>query len=63
MCCGDDAVDENNLVLCFALCCVNLSLYPTCDCIGCSGKVSRLAKVSLVKQTVSHISCRPVSAA
>ncbi|KAL3763562.1 hypothetical protein ACHAW5_008105 [Stephanodiscus triporus] len=35
---GDDAVDENELVLCCALCCVNLGWYFTNDCCGCSGK-------------------------
>ena len=35
---GDDAVDESKLVLCCALCCVNLSTYPSADCLGCSGK-------------------------
>ncbi|GAX22523.1 hypothetical protein FisN_14Hh145 [Fistulifera solaris] len=34
----DDAVDEEKVILCCALCCVNLSVYPTCDCWGCSGK-------------------------
>ena len=37
---GDDAVDESKLILCCAVCCANVSLYPTCDCFGCSGKVS-----------------------
>ena len=39
---NDDAVDEDKLVLCCALCCVNASFYPTCDCFGCSGKVRTL---------------------
>ena len=39
MCGGDDAIDEENLLLCCALCCVNCSLYPDLDCFGCSGKV------------------------
>ena len=38
MCCGD-AVDEDKLVLCCALCCINCSCYNACDCAGCSGKV------------------------
>ncbi|GAX13237.1 hypothetical protein FisN_17Hu171 [Fistulifera solaris] len=37
-CCGGDAVNEDKLVLCCALCCVNLSVYPSCGCLGCSGK-------------------------
>ena len=36
---GDDAVDEEKLVLCCALCCHNCSVCPTADCLGCSGKV------------------------
>ena len=36
---GEDAIDESKLVLCCALCCANLSTYPTADCLGCSGKV------------------------
>ncbi|KAL3805233.1 hypothetical protein ACHAWO_009035 [Cyclotella atomus] len=36
---GDDAVDEEKLVLCCALCCHNCSVYPAADCLGCSGKV------------------------
>ena len=36
---GDDAVDEDKLVLCCALCCVNLGMYPSADCLGCSGKI------------------------
>ena len=36
---GDDAIDEKDLVLCCALCCVNQSIYPTSDCFGCSGKI------------------------
>lgn len=37
--CDGDAVDEANLVLCCALCCVNCSLLPTMECFGFSGKV------------------------
>lgn len=36
---GDDAIDEEKLVLCCALCCANMSTYPSADCLGCSGKV------------------------
>jgi hypothetical protein len=39
--CGGDAVNEEELILCCALCCVNCSVLPSCGCIGCSGKVSR----------------------
>ena len=40
MCAGDgDAVDEDELILCCAVCCANLSLYPKLDALGCSGKV------------------------
>ena len=35
---GDDAIDEEKLVLCCALCCANHSYYPASDCFGCSGK-------------------------
>uniref|UniRef100_A0A7S3P8Z5 Uncharacterized protein n=1 Tax=Amphora coffeiformis TaxID=265554 RepID=A0A7S3P8Z5_9STRA len=34
----DDAVDEENFVLCCACCCANASIYADGDCIGCSGK-------------------------
>jgi len=33
-----DAVDEDKLLLCCALCCANCSILPT-SCIGCSGKI------------------------
>jgi len=35
---GDDAIDEENIVLCCALCCANCGLYADADCLGCSGK-------------------------
>ena len=35
---GGDAVDEEKQILCCALCCVHMGLYPTCDSLGCSGK-------------------------
>ena len=35
----DDAVDEENVILCCALCCANCGVYNDCDCLGCSGKV------------------------
>jgi len=34
----DDAVDEDNIVLCCALGCANIGLYQDADCAGCSGK-------------------------
>ena len=36
---NDDAIDEDNLILCCALCCANVSILPTLGCLGCSGKV------------------------
>jgi len=36
---GDDAIREEDLILCCGLCCANLSYLPTADCCGCSGKV------------------------
>lgn len=45
MCCGGDAIDEENLILCCALCCCNLSVYNDCDCFGCSGKVIDIDKL------------------
>jgi hypothetical protein len=46
---NDDAVDERKLILCCALCCANVSFYPSCDAIGCSGKVRtfRVASVGM----------------
>jgi hypothetical protein len=35
---GNDAVDEENIVLCCALCCANCGYYNDADCGGCSGK-------------------------
>jgi hypothetical protein len=35
----DDAVDEDNIVLCCALGCVNCGTYRDADCMGCSGKL------------------------
>lgn len=34
----DDAVDEENIVLCCAVGCANCGLYKDLDCAGCSGK-------------------------
>jgi hypothetical protein len=34
----DDAVDEENIVLCCAVCCANVGYYADADCCGCSGK-------------------------
>jgi hypothetical protein len=39
MAAGDDAVDEEKVILCCALCCVNCGYYNACDSLGCSGKV------------------------
>ena len=40
MCCGDDdAVDEEKIILCCALCCVHCGVYTGWDCPGCSGKI------------------------
>eukprot|EP00986_Skeletonema_menzelii_P013730 scaffold8263_cov128-Skeletonema_menzelii.AAC.2 len=35
---GDDAIDEERVTLCCALCCANCGFYGTEDCCGCSGK-------------------------
>lgn len=35
----DDAVDEENIVLCCAVGCANCGFYQDMDCMGCSGKV------------------------
>jgi hypothetical protein len=35
---GDDAVDEEKIILCCALCCVHCGIYTGGDCPGCSGK-------------------------
>jgi hypothetical protein len=38
-CCdGDDAVNEDNVILCCALCCVHCGYLNDCTCLGCSGK-------------------------
>ena len=42
----EDAVNEDELVLCCAFCCANCGLYPACDSIGCSGKVRTILLVS-----------------
>ncbi|KAL7564169.1 hypothetical protein ACA910_021143 [Epithemia clementina (nom. ined.)] len=36
--CGDDAVNEDELLLCSACCCTNLSIYPSLAALGISGK-------------------------
>lgn len=36
---SDDAVDEENIILCCALCCANCGYYNDADCTGCSGKI------------------------
>ena len=36
---GDDAVDEQKLVLCCAVCCSNCSVLPSCEAFGVSGKL------------------------
>ena len=39
MCCGcGDAVDEDKVVLCCALCCINCGCLNDCTCLGCSAK-------------------------
>ena len=35
---ADDAVEEENIMLCCAICCTNCGLYMDSDCLGCSGK-------------------------
>ena len=35
---GDDAVNEEDLILCCAACCANCSILPA-GCISCSGKI------------------------
>ena len=38
---ADDAVNENDLTICNACCCVSSALYTDCpECMGCSGKGS-----------------------
>jgi hypothetical protein len=38
--CGDgDAVDEDELILCCAVCCSNCAIMTDCTCISCSGKI------------------------
>ena len=49
----DDAVNEENLVLCCALCCANLSLYPSGECFGCSGKVRADLEVAVASTCTS----------
>lgn len=39
MCSDDDAVNEEELILCCALCCANCSLLCDGTCVSCSGKV------------------------
>ena len=34
-----DAVNEEEVILCCAVCCANCSIYPACDAFGVSGKV------------------------
>ena len=36
---GNDAVDEEELILCCAFCCANCSVMPSLSCLGCSGKI------------------------
>jgi hypothetical protein len=37
--CMPDAVNEEEVILCCAVCCANCSIYPACDACGVSGKV------------------------
>lgn len=39
MCGGDDAINEDELILCCAFLCANCAVLPSLDCCGCSGKV------------------------
>jgi hypothetical protein len=40
MCCSeDDAVDEDKIILCCAVCCAHCGVYTGLDCPGCSGKI------------------------
>jgi hypothetical protein len=36
--CMPDAVNEEEVILCCAVCCANCSIYPACDACGVSGK-------------------------
>lgn len=45
----NDAVDEENVVLCCGICCVNCGCYNDVDCCGCSGEFSPAAAM--------HCSC------
>ncbi len=35
---SSDGVNENDIALCCAMCCINCGTYEAVDCIGCSGK-------------------------
>jgi len=35
----EDAVNEDETILCCAVCCANCSIYPALDALGASGKV------------------------
>ena len=34
-----DAIDEDKLILCCGVGCANCAIYPSMDCLGCSGKI------------------------
>ena len=34
-----DAVNEDETILCCAVCCANCACLPSIDCLGCSGKI------------------------
>ena len=57
---NDDAVDEQDLILCCALCCANISVYPTVDCFGCSGTV-RFFDLNHSTVLLTNISWRPLN--
>lgn len=45
---GDDAVDEDKVTLCCAVCCANCGIYPTEDCCGCSGKAVSFRNICVI---------------
>ena len=61
---GDDAVDEDKVTLCCAVCCANCGIYPTDDCCGCSGKAVsfRDNQAQLVKRSGVILCCSEKSA-
>jgi hypothetical protein len=58
--CGD-AVDEDKIILCCALCCFNCGWYNACDACGISGKVAKGREGQAHSDVLPHAVMKPLT--